>query len=122
MAQIRNRRVVFFALVALALALAIVILIPFGPEPALPNPNGYDDFVKAGQMVTTTLDGHGSLVDYRELGVEGLRAFAVTNAEALKIARLGLSHRCRLPVENSQDWFRGVQDLVVSGPLANAAE
>lgn len=63
-----------------------------------PNPNGYDEFVRAGQMVTRTLDGHGDLGDYRDLTLESLRAFAATNAEALKIARGALDRECCVPV------------------------
>jgi len=57
-------------------------------------------------MVTTTLDDHGDLGDYRELAFESLRAFAATNAETLKVARGALEYQCRVPVENTQDWFR----------------
>jgi hypothetical protein len=106
MARVRKKVVIVLTFIALVSALALVIYTSLGHGPALPNPNGYDDFVKAGKMVTTTLDGHGDLGDYRELGLESLRAFAATNADALKIARVGLEHQCRVPVKNSQEWFR----------------
>jgi len=96
-------------------ALAVTVLLAFTTwmavdrltsSPPWPNPNGYDDFVKAGQMVTTSLDRRRDLGDYRELGLQDLREFASTNAEALKIARGALDRRCCMPLKNSQDWFR----------------
>jgi len=104
MARIRKKVVIVFAVIALLVLAAW--LITLGSGSALPNPNGYDDFVKAGQVLITSLEGHGNLADYREIGFEDLRAFAATNAEALKIARGTLERQCRVPVKNNQDWFR----------------
>jgi hypothetical protein len=63
------------------------------PEPPMPSPNGYDDFVKAGQMVI----GNPSTND--EMSKEQLTTLIATNAEALKLMRLGLSRECREPME-----------------------
>jgi len=92
-----------FAVVVLAISIALVALRDSGT--ALPNPNGYDDFVKSGRMVTTSL-GSLDLGDYREFNTEALSAFSKTNAEALKIARCALDRQCRVPIENNVDWFR----------------
>ena len=63
------------------------------PLPPLPNPNGYDDIVKAGCMVS------GDAIAARELPLEELRALITTNAEALQLLRVGLSRTCAVPLE-----------------------
>ena len=72
------------------------------PQP-LASPNGYDDFVKAGRMLTQRLSADASLLDYRAMSVEELRTLVLTNAEALRIARSGLGHECRVPIQNTAD-------------------
>jgi hypothetical protein len=47
----------------------------------LPNPNGYDDLLKAGQQVTRRLDNIG------ELNHDTLKALVTTNSEALRLLR-----------------------------------
>lgn len=64
---------------------------------ALPNPNGYDYFVKAGQM----LQGYSS--GYRQLSEAALRAFVEQNAEALKVARQGFEYESRAADNDSQN-------------------
>jgi hypothetical protein len=59
----------------------------------LPNPNGYDDFLRAGKMVT------GIVGDYPDLDREALRALMETNEEPLRVLRLGLSRHCAVPIE-----------------------
>lgn len=63
------------------------------PLPPLPNPNGYDDIVKAGSLVSD------SASDARELPLEELRAVIATNTEALQLLRVGLSRTCAVPME-----------------------
>jgi hypothetical protein len=64
------------------------------PTP-LPNPNGYDDFLKAAALVTgdagnsTTLEG------------DELRKFVSAGTEALRLLRLGLTRRCSNPTESA---------------------
>ena len=74
-------------------ALVIILSRPPPPLPPLPKPNGYDEFVKAGKMV----DERSS--DYRDMSEAELRGLVSTNAEALKVARIGLSRECRVPLE-----------------------
>lgn len=105
MARITRRLLIVFACVALLTALASVLLL-HDSSPALPNPNGYDDFVKAGRMVIQPLDSEGHYADYRELSLQELQIAAATNAEVLKIVRGALEKQCRVPVQNSADWFR----------------
>jgi hypothetical protein len=64
---------------------------PLPPLAPLPNPNGYDDLVKAGKMVTA---GVG---DYDKIDEAQLRELVATNAEALQRLRAGLSNQCRVP-------------------------
>ena len=60
------------------------------PEAPLPNPNGYDDLVRAGKMVTR-------LENQEEASTEELRRFVDRHSEALRIARTGLHRECRIP-------------------------
>ncbi len=79
------------ALVAVGLAFVFT----FGRSPAspLPNPNGYDDLVQAGQTIT------GNTVDVADLDHDELRALVTTNAEALRLLRLGLTRDCAVPTD-----------------------
>jgi hypothetical protein len=83
--------------------LVIVMMVILGaleppPTKPLPNPNGYDDFVKAGKLVS---DNAG---DYPTMKVEQLAALVATNAEALKLVRVGLTHECRAPNDYSTNY------------------
>ncbi len=78
------------------LALRPVAPVSAGP---LPTPNGYDDFVKAGQTVS------GNASDYRSMNEEQLRQFVAGNAQALKLVRAGLGKECRVPLELSTNYF-----------------
>lgn len=59
----------------------------------LPNPNGYDDLLKAGRSVTWNFDQPS------DLDRDGLRSLVSTNAEALRLLRLGLTRRCAVPTD-----------------------
>jgi hypothetical protein len=83
------------AAVALAYLVFVLIITRTPPPPALPNPNGYDDLVRAGQAIT------GDLSNPAALEGESLRALVTTNAETLKLTRLGLSRACRVPTESA---------------------
>ncbi len=108
------------AISAVTLAGALAILRSSGNEPKLPNPNGYDDLVRAAQKLVVELDG-ADLSDYETLVPSSLHALTLTNAEALRIARAALGKESRVPVQNSDDWchahldelsgFRGLMRL-----------
>jgi hypothetical protein len=66
------------------------------PPRPLPNPNGYDDFVWAGQNVTGN--------PYAATNESQLRALVATNAEALRLVRVGLGRECRMPTEYSTNF------------------
>ena len=83
-------------LVAVVIAIA---LLPFlagrNPPPTpLPNPNGYDDFITAGGLIV-----EAKLADFRTLGHQTLRAFVETNAEPLRLLRVGLTRRSAVPMD-----------------------
>ena len=87
----------FFIVAALLVVAAVVFTLsqPTLAPPPLPQPNGYDDFVKAGGMVTDDPAGYGTMSE------EELRAFVWKNAEALKLARTGLGRECRVLLDYS---------------------
>jgi hypothetical protein len=106
-----------FATVAALLVVASVIFTLRQPAPArlrLPQPNGYDDFVKAGKMITDDASGYGTM---RE---EELRVFVKKNADELKLARAGLGRECRVPVDYSATNATHLDDLLVLKRLAFA--
>ena len=76
--------------------LAFMVFRPLPPVPTLPNPNGYDDLVKAGKMVSTNTAG------YVKMSVYQLRPVVEGNFEALSLARDGLDEGCGVPVQYSQ--------------------
>ncbi len=73
----------FAILVGLLLVAAFIFNTtrPQPVPPSLPSPNGYDDFVEAGKMVS---DDYSS---YAEKSQQELKTFASNNSEALKLAR-----------------------------------
>jgi hypothetical protein len=97
-----NKVIKYVVLTVIVVNLLIIAYVFLGngmpPPPPLPNPNGYDDFVKAGQMVK----GNPSTND--TMSKEGLTALIATNAEALRLLRLGLSQECREPVEYTTNY------------------
>ncbi len=70
---------------------------PLPPVPPLPNPNGYDDLVKAGKLIK------GEVWNYDKANLEQLRENELTNATALALARSGLSDQCAVPLQFSRN-------------------
>jgi hypothetical protein len=106
-----------FFIVAVLLVVAAVIFTfsqPAAPQTPLPQPNGYDDFVKAGGMVSDNAS------DYVTMSEEELRAFVRKNAEALKLARVGLGRGCRVPLEYSATSTTNLYNLPLIKRLAQA--
>jgi len=86
---------------------------PLAPLAPLPNPNGYDDLVRAGQMVT------GDPGIYGQMNEAQLRDLTTRNAEALQLLHAGLSNQCRVPVQFSVVYEENhVNDLVALRRLA----
>jgi hypothetical protein len=65
------------------------------PRPRLPSPNGYDDFVKAGEAVAENVG------DFAQLDHDSLRTLVDTNAESLRLLRVGLTRQCAMPVDSA---------------------
>ena len=105
----------FAALFAVVLLAAVIFILsqPAPAPPPLPKPNGYDDFLKAGKMLT------GNTSDYGTMKEEQLRTMVATNAEALKLARTGFSRECRVPLDYSTN-FAHLDDLPAVKRLASA--
>jgi hypothetical protein len=88
---------------------------PLPPVAPLPNPNGYDDLVNAGKLVT---DGVG---EYSTMKAAQLRELVGENTVALELARSGLSNECRVPVQYSESYISNhLEDLAGLKRLAQA--
>ena len=105
------RRLIFvLAAIMVLLGISITMVMSIGRKAAptaLPNPNGYDDLLKAGQAVTGNID------DAPDLDHEKLHALVATNAEALRLLRVGLSHRCAVPTEAQIANFASISSDVI---------
>ena len=111
--MLRNPRFLLLAFALAAVAVLVALLaFTLGRSPArppLPNPNGYDDFVKAGEAVL------GNVGDWPDLDHDSLAALVFTNAEPLRLLRLGLTRQCVKPTDsaltNNYNWLRGMARL-----------
>ncbi len=89
--SVRNVLIVLLGLGIFALAIFLALPPRLPPPAPLPNPNGYDVLVKAGNMIDM-----GSK-DLDKINPEELQAVVLSNAAALKLARSGLTLDCRAP-------------------------
>ena len=87
-------------------ALVVVLFLSIKPSPLpptkLPNPNGFDDLVKAGRMIA------GQMPDCNfdnSKCVEDWKAFLEKNKSALELARVGLSRESRVPLNLTNSAF-----------------
>jgi hypothetical protein len=106
----RNRFITFSILAGPFVFLLCLLLFwdaePLPPIPPLPNPNGYDDLVKAGQMITGEPD------DYNELNEQQLGELIATNAGALQLLHSALTNQCRVPLQFTQaDMYNLLNEL-----------
>ena len=121
MAWTKAKMVVAVAVGALlAGGTAVVISDIAAPLPrikALPNPNGYDFLVKAGAMIS-----NNNTLNFNSASREQLRVMTAANAEALALARAGLSNECRVPLQYSQAYIENHMafDLVGMKKLGQA--
>ena len=85
----------FFVAALVLMASAFIVFLATRPRrwPPLPNPNGYNDFLSAAMLVTG--DPYAASTNTHEV----FRDFMATNAEPLRLARLGLTRRCAVPTE-----------------------
>ncbi len=124
----RKVRTLLLALVVVVFAVALptALFLCFGrmpPPSPLPTPPGYADFLKAAAVSTGDV-GNAATLDH-----DGLRALVSTNAESLRLLRLGLTRQCALPADFSMTNVPGMlndlaamkrlgQLLVAEGRLA----
>jgi hypothetical protein len=74
---------------------------PLPPIPPLPNPNGYDDFVKAGEMVLANHEAGDE--NWNKMKLVELRKLVAKNSDALQAARTNLQEDCAVPLQFSRD-------------------
>jgi hypothetical protein len=100
-------------------ALLSVLLILIGktpPLPALPQPNGYDDFLKASRAVVS-FDADKSAA----LAVEVLRDHVAANQKSLTLVRAGLGRECRVALNfSSNDLTNHIAQIGAFKALAHA--
>jgi hypothetical protein len=90
---------------------------PLPPIQPLPNPNGYDDFIKAGEMVDN------NSWKCNEMNLEELRKLVAKNSDALQAARIGLQKDCAVPLQFSENYMsRHLSELSSHKRLAEAFE
>src|SRR6266540_4199140 len=81
------------------LAYGFVELNRKSPLPPLPNPNGYDDLVKAQKLMV------GNPADFKHGSMEDLRKLVAVNAELLKLVRVGLAKQCRISLSFTTNYL-----------------
>jgi hypothetical protein len=78
------------------------------PPISLPDPNGYDDLVRAGKQLASV-----SVPDASEAAAGDLKAFEARYAQVLEAARVGLARPCQVPLTYSPaDLSRNDHDLL----------
>lgn len=92
-------------------------LSPSGTPPSrpLPNPNGYEDFLKAADTLSGDVSG-SSAMDHGPL-----RQLISSNAQPLQLLRFGLSRQCSVPtaasLTNLESWMGDLSKLKSIGRL-----
>ena len=81
----------FFIVLNVTIVAVVLLTESEPPQRAMPNPNGYDDFVSAGKLV---LLGN---VDTTKLNHDELAALVASNRSALAAVRAGLTHGSLVP-------------------------
>lgn len=96
-------------------AIVVSKIEPLPPIKSLPNPNGYDDLVKAATMVS------GDNLNFDSTNLAQLQAMTTANVQALALARTGLSKECRVPLQFTQAYNeKHLNDLAGMKRLAQA--
>ncbi len=104
----RNKTAVIVAVVLYVLVLCLVVFVflcpgvamyhaAIHPTPippiALPDPNGYDDLIRAGSQLAGA-----AVPDVRTADIEELRKFLGAHGDVLETARQGLDRPCQVPL------------------------
>jgi PHD/YefM family antitoxin component YafN of YafNO toxin-antitoxin module len=101
----RRGRVVLW-LLALGVPLLLLVVwwpAPPKPRPALPNPNGYDYFVKAGEALT----GMWTNLTHHTLTASELQAFLAANQSSLELVREGLRYQSHADMDYDATYIEG---------------
>ncbi len=89
---------------------------PLPPLTPLPNPNGYEDLVKAGKMIKGE-----TWAFYDTVGLEKLRGIVSTNVAALALARIALTNPCAVPPQfTAASQTNREEDLIAFRGLSQA--
>ena len=114
----RNRLIVLFILafpfMIMSGFLASKVINPLLPVQPLPNPNGYDDFVKAAEMLST------NSWNYDKMSEQELQTLVDDNSNALHLARSGLQMQCRVALDYSPNSSTLLDQLAGMKRLAQA--
>jgi hypothetical protein len=106
----KKKVLIYLVLVVVLGNLVLITMVLLGiksqPHQSLPNPNGYDDFLKAGQLVTVPK------APGPNPSVEELRTLVTSNAEALKLVRAGLNQECRVPIYPSPEYYAETNQMI----------
>jgi hypothetical protein len=97
MTQQNRNRLLLVLVLALPTAIFIGSIFYNGfsvpPLPPMPNPNGYDDLMKAATMLAPDVG------TYNATNVDELQSIVLTDTAALELARAGLQKKCRVPLD-----------------------
>ncbi|MEW6302098.1 MAG: hypothetical protein AB1705_01410 [Verrucomicrobiota bacterium] len=89
---------------------------PVNQPPPLPNPNGYDDFVKAGLVVPNFPNN-----DVSKIPPDQLRPLVAQCEAAIALMRPGLDRECQVPVEYSPEFMsRRVNQIMAVKSMGRA--
>ncbi|MDB6147047.1 MAG: hypothetical protein JWO45_711 [Spartobacteria bacterium] len=94
------------------LCIALLVLLAyfyFGPvnvptADPVPNPNGYDDFVAAQNLVVASMT-LPALPGERDFEMEAARRHFASNTPAIERLRLGLAKQSAVPIVYTNDWI-----------------
>lgn len=115
-----GKLIVLFAVAVVVLfVVAFIFSSPSSPPPlvVLPNPNGYDSFVRAGSMVV------GNSADLATMNEVQLEQLMQDNSNALQIVRAGLQEESWVPIQFSQAYTeQHLPDLAHMKRLAQTLE
>jgi hypothetical protein len=103
---------VIFVLVAVALYLALTAK-PSALTVKLPDPNGYDDFLKASGAIVQWTGDLAAVPSPARLTTLQL------NSNALALVRRGLVHEYAVPLTNGGDWSQQLTNLAAFKSLAH---
>lgn len=117
---LKKKFLIAAALVVLGTLASLILIKPTAvPDEPLPNPNGYDDFLKAASLLNVNRPDWQSLQGEEQLVV--LRSLIATNQAALDQVRMGLIKECRVvPWEVNATNGADLSDLANNKALAQS--